>query len=155
MENFLVNTTTYTPGRYRAEIIDQGFFESNSKGTPGFFLQLKILSRCGPGGELQECPQFERTYEQYLANDTGARILYGDLKAIGFDVAELSRLDLDDSEAVHLVGQQIDVECRLEGYNGVVRERWGIPRPRKKLGLDAIRSVAAKFRQPPAGGAAA
>ena len=42
--------TTYVEGRYLAKVLDQGFGKSESKGTPFFFCQIRILARIGDGG---------------------------------------------------------------------------------------------------------
>jgi hypothetical protein len=136
-------TTTYTPGRYRAEVRDQGFEEAGT-GTPYFFLQLKILARY-EGDQSRECPQFERTYRQYLANDTGVHILRGQLKAVGVEIDDLVVLDPGADGHVSLVGRTLDVTCEHEAYQGRTVERWQIRPPRKKLSLDAVGRLAEKF----------
>jgi hypothetical protein len=138
-------STTYPTGKYRALILDHGFTESEGKGTAAFFLQLRILKRDGANGELEACPQYERTYRQYLANDTGINILRGHLKAIGVNITDLTQLDPEIAGGLRLAGKEIDVECDIETYNGQQRERWSIPRSRKKLKLDALRALNDRF----------
>jgi hypothetical protein len=137
--------TTYQKGRYRAEIIDQGFGSSPAKGTPLFFLQLRIAGRYDDRGELQACPRYERTYQQYLANDVGVRILRTDLAALDVRVSSLSQLDPEKPDAVRLTGRTIDVECDLEVYEGRERERWRIARSRKRLDRDAVQQLDDRF----------
>jgi hypothetical protein len=138
-------STTYTTGKYQAEILDQGFEESSTKHTPYFFLQLRILGRYDAQDELQECPMYERTYQQYLANDTGVGILKGDLKALGIDVTDLTQLDPGCPKFINLVGRRIDVLCKPETYQGRQRERWSIYRSRKKLNQDSVRALNDRF----------
>src|SRR5262245_13409751 len=137
--------TTYSPGKYRAAVVDQGFVESPSRGTPGFFLQLRILKRYGANDALEACPEYERTLTQYLANATGVNSLLVQLKAIGVTVTDLAQLDPEAAGGVRLAGMEIDVECEVESYLGRERERWGIPRSRKKLKPDAIRALSDRF----------
>jgi hypothetical protein len=137
--------TTYSKGDYRAEIVDQGFLESPSKRTPGFSLQFKILKRYGADGELQECPQYERTYTQYLNTETGVNILRGDLQALGVEVSDFNQLDLANPNAIKLVGRQIDVQCKIEDFNGRAQERWLISRGPRKLRLDAVQKLNLQF----------
>jgi hypothetical protein len=47
-------TTTFAKGRYGARVFDQGFDESSTKRTPGFYLQLKILGRYDTEGTITE-----------------------------------------------------------------------------------------------------
>jgi hypothetical protein len=137
-------TTTYTNGRYSAEVLDQGFEESSSKGTPGFFLKLKILNRYAADGQLEACQQYERRYIQYLGNETGFNILRADLKALGVQFTDLEQLDPTNPGHVRLVGRKVDVIREVEVYEGRERERWRIPR--RKLGLDAVRALGAQYR---------
>jgi hypothetical protein len=138
-------TTTFTNGRYQAEILIQGFEESSTKGTPYFFLHLRILGRYDAQDQLQECPRYERTYVQYLANDTGVEILKGDLKALGIEVTDLTQLDPACPKFINLVSRKIDVVCKFESYRGEQRERWSIHRARKKLHLDSVRALNDRF----------
>ena len=101
-------STTYAKGKYQAEIIGQGFEESAAKGTPCFFLQLLILMRYGDLGQLMECPRYERTYRQYLANDTGVNILRGQLKSVGVEFTRLEQLEPGAVNHVSLVGRKIE-----------------------------------------------
>jgi hypothetical protein len=140
-----MSNTTYSEGRYQAEILEHGFEESSVKGTPGFFIQLKILARYDEEGRLRECPQYERTYRQYLANETGVNILRGDMKAIDVQLEDLAQLDPGAPKGLNLRGRKIDVACRLETYQGQQRERWGIARNRKKLNLNEVRILNDRF----------
>jgi hypothetical protein len=135
-----MSMTTYQAGRYQAEVLDQGFEVSPNKGTPAFYLQLRILARYDASGVLVDCPQYERTYMQYLANETGVQILRGHLGALGVKICDLMEIDPSEANHVSLVGRQIDVDCVIESYQGQQRERWTISR-RKKLAADALRAL--------------
>jgi hypothetical protein len=138
-------SVTYAKGKYLVEILDQGYEESSTKRTPGFFLQVRVTGRYGPKGDLEECPQLERTYRQYLANDVGVNILRGILKAIDVCVTDLTQLDPEAPNHVSLVGRLIDMICDHESYQGKTRERWDIPRSRKKLDLNGVLALNNKF----------
>jgi hypothetical protein len=144
--------TSYVEGRYLAEVLDQGFGQSEVKHTDYFYLTLKVLGRYDLQGQLQACPQHVRTYQQFLANETGINILFGDLKAIGVEIADLTQLYTGAPDYANLVGRQIHVCCALETYAGKERERWSIFRPRRKLDLDAVRALNERFRQSLRGG---
>ncbi len=111
-----MSVTTYTTGKYLAEILDQGFEESAAKRTPAFYLQLRILGRYGADGQLEDCPRYERTYRQYLANETGAGILKGDLRSLDVQFNDLSQLEPGTHNHVSLVGRRIDVACEIERH---------------------------------------
>jgi hypothetical protein len=138
-------STTYPRGKYQAKVIDQGFEQAASTGTVCFFMQLLVLGRYDEQGNLQECPKFERSYKQYLANETGINILKGDLKSLGVEATDLVQLNLDSQGAISLRDRTIDVVCDHETYKGKVVERWQFPRTRKKLDLDSVRALNDKF----------
>jgi hypothetical protein len=139
-------STTYTASKYQAEVKEQGF-EQPDGGTPYFYLQLQILHRVDAAGRPQDCPQYERTYRQYLGETgVGFRILAADLRALGVEVDELERLDPASADAINLVGRRIDVECAIESYNGRPVERWRVARERKKLSPAALLGLGEKFR---------
>jgi hypothetical protein len=137
-------STTYPRGKYQAKVLDQGFEEASTK-TVCFFLQLSVLGRYDEQGKLQECPHYERVYKQYLANDTGANILKGDLKSLGVEVNDLTQLDLDAPGAISLRDRVIDVVCDHDTYNGKTVERWQIRRRRNKLDSNSVRALNDKF----------
>jgi hypothetical protein len=137
--------TTYTPGTYQAEVVGQGFGASRIKGTPCFTIQFRVVGRYDGQGGVQECPTFERTADQYLATETGAAILRGDLSALGVEVTQLTQLEPGTPGHVSLVGRTIDVTCEHEVYQGRVRERWRVHRPRAKLDLESVRDLDARF----------
>jgi hypothetical protein len=137
--------TTYGKGKYQAEVLEQGFTTARTTGTAGFFLQLKILGRYDGEGKLQECPQFERTVTQYLANDTGVKILRDDLKALGVRITALEQLNPAEPGHVSLVGRKIDVDCKVEVYQGRQRERWDIRRSQNTLNSAEVRALGDQY----------
>jgi hypothetical protein len=136
---------TYVPGLYQAEILDHGFESSRVKGTPGFVLRLRILGRLDAQDALHDCPRYERRYTQFLANDTGARILLGDLRALGIELASLLQLDRRTKDHIDLVGRKIRMRCDHENYQGELREKWSIDRPREKVDVDTLRRLSEQF----------
>lgn len=76
--------TTYGRGRYRVLDIDLGFGEA-ATGTPFFFLQVRVLRRYAADGGTLDCPCYERTAQQYLGSDAGARILRDSLRPLGVE----------------------------------------------------------------------
>src|SRR6516165_5263358 len=136
-----MSTTTYANGRYLAEILEHGLMQSSAKNTPGFFIQIRILKRYNDKGQPGDCPQYERTIVQYLGHETGIGILKGDLKALGVRVTSFAELDPDVPNHVNLSGRQVDVTCELEPYEGRLRERWSIARPRRRLPSEALKAL--------------
>lgn len=139
-------SSTYSNGRYLARIQAQGFERSTAKGTPCFYLQLLILSRYGVDGKLQDCPNYERTYRQYLANDIGVNILRSDLKTLGVEVTDLAQLQPSTrQDYINLSGREIDVFCKFEQYLGRDQERWSIARTRELLKSEDLRALNDSF----------
>jgi hypothetical protein len=137
-------STTYEPGKYQAKVLDQGFREAGT-GTPGFYLQFKLLGRYDKEGIVQECQQYERTYNQWLMEETGVKILKGDLKILGVEVSDLTKLDLTTPGPISLVNRTIDVYCVHEMPKGRLTERWVLRPPMKKLDQNAIQILNEKF----------
>lgn len=137
--------TTYATGSYHAEILEQGFERTPAKGTPFFFLRVRILGRYDGQGQLQDCPQYERDYRQYLVGDVSFNILRAALKTLGVEINSLVQLDPACPEHVNLVGRRIDMTCDLEAYQGRQRERWDIPRTREKLDLEGLQKLNEKY----------
>jgi hypothetical protein len=131
----------FPPGTYRAEVTGQGFDRSSVKGTRFFYLTLTITHRT----DGADCPRGQRTYRQYLANDTGAGILHGDLKALGVEVADITQLEPGTPGHVSLAGRQIEVDCQHELHEGQTWERWRIHRPRGRLDAGEVRELSDRF----------
>jgi hypothetical protein len=138
-------STTYSDGKYLAEVTGQGFGKSSRKGTQYFFLELKILSRYDAQDQLQGCPQHQRVYQQYLAGEIGVKYLLGDLKSLDVQVKHLADLQPGMPNHVSLVGRKIDVVCKVEPFEGKEMERWTIPPKRQKLDLQAVRALDDQF----------
>jgi hypothetical protein len=135
-------STTYSPGRYRVVVIDQGFDEA-ATGTPFFFLQVRILSRLNPAGTPENCPRLERTIRQYLGSEVGLQILGKDLRQLGVEVDDITRLNLESADPISLVGREIEVECADDEYQRRTVERWRIAR--RRLSPDQVRALGARF----------
>lgn len=138
-------STTYSPGRYQAQIIEQGFAESTGKHVPYFFMQFRILGRYIDSDTVQECQRFERTYQEYLVSETSINILKGALEAIDVHITGLAQLEPTTPGAINLVGRVIPVICEYEVQDGKQWERWRILRQRTKLDLSALQGLSDKF----------
>lgn len=139
-----MSATTYAAGLYKAEILSQGFGTSARKGTPFFFVQVKILGRYDAQGTLQACPQYERTVRQYLTHEVSINIFKTMLKALQVEVTNLEQLDLEAANPISLVGRQLDLLCQLENFEGRTQEQWSLPL-RKKMDLSAVRALNDRF----------
>jgi hypothetical protein len=137
-------TTTYVPGRYRAVILEQGFSRALTD-SRYFYLLFRITGRYRDDGVLEECPQYERDYRQYLTTQIGVRILRGDLETLGVQVTTFEQLDPNLDGHVCLAGREVDVTCRHEAFNGRVRERWTITRTTPRLDLADLRELDSQF----------
>jgi hypothetical protein len=135
--------TLLDPGRYRAEITDQGFVTA-STGTVMFFLRLQILSKVDAEGELEPCEPCERTYQKAV-KDTTTGWLLADLRAIGVEPERFSQLDPQQPGAIQLIGQEIDAYCEHKPYKDASREEWALRPSRRKLNSDRVRELDAQF----------
>jgi len=141
-----MTTPTYAAGKYSAQVLDQGFIKSNLKKTLGLFLQLRILGIYDDKGEVNDCPQFERTCTQWLAGEAGVEILKRYLESLGEDLTDFGQLVAGSPTHINLVGRTLTVSCEIEVYNGVEREKWSLSRPQhKKLDLSSVQELTKRF----------
>lgn len=136
---------------YRVEITRQGF-ECASTGTSEFVLDFKILGCLDDQGQQHPCTPGMRSYRQSLANSVGLTLLKGDLKEVGVDLSDLSRLDVDSPDHISLVGKTINMVCQHQQLNDIQVERWRI-RCRKKMPFDEVLRLQEKFSKVLQGGA--
>ena len=141
-----MNSTTYTPGRYRTLIKDFGWTEA-STGTPQFFIQFEVTGRYDKDGNLAGCQRFERTYYRAIstkgkeARAKCVNMLKADLSAIGEKVQDEAQLDPGSPGALNLLNKQIDAYCTVESFNDNAVERWALrSNGREKLSVKGLRS---------------
>lgn len=134
----------YDTGAYVGEIINQGLGESKT-GTPYFFLKVKVLGTPDDNSYVPAAQQYERTVYFYLS-EKAMEGTVENLKSLGFDGKSLAQLDTDHPQAISFIGNQQDLYCNHEEYNGEWREKWNLSRilevqkiePKKLRQLDAL-----------------
>lgn len=120
----------YQEGRYKGEIIEQGFGEA-STGTVQFVLNVKIFET-ESGDPVQENTRF---VFKSITEKTMPYLLE-DLRALGFNGTSLSQLDPDRADHHSLVGQTHLFFCKHEyDQQGNQRERWNLYRGGNSLDL--------------------
>lgn len=141
----------YSPGRYWADVVSQGFSESGSAAkTPFFYLELRIVARSGTGMRMAACPVANRQVRWYLSdNPVCRRILAADLGRLGVVLDSLTRLMPDSENALTFIGRRIEVDCADEIYDGRSRERWRIARPVNPLSASRIQAIDEQYRAEP------
>lgn len=115
----------YHEGRYRMRITDQGFAETEKKGTPYFFLRGTPLTQFVEGNEYEVKP-YEREIVMYLT-DKAVDYAVDKLRSLGWEGSSFKELDPASPNAVTWVGQIIDVECAHETTDSGTWERWNLP----------------------------
>ncbi len=132
------------PGRYQATIVGQAYDRANS-GTLCLYLRLRVTARYVTDDRTERCPPREGMYRQCLGNEVGFRILRDDLRALGVELDDLTRLDPDSPDRISLVGRAVDVRCEHEVYSGRTYERWAIVRPRARIDRAALQELNERF----------
>jgi len=128
----------FEPGLYRARLLSHTLGE-NDKGTLELRLPFNVLGVYDEAGELQESEDRpERTLYLYLTPATiGTAEQPGhaarQLHQLGFDDEILDRLDHNRPDAHDFVGQEVDLVCKHEDYNGKTKERWSLKGERREL----------------------
>jgi len=115
-------TTYYAQGPYRAEVIDQGLSQS-STGNPQIFLRIQILESLDINPITVE--QYERTIYWTLTEKT-IEFTLDKLVQLGFKGASFRQLDPLHQGHHSFIGQQIEVYCKIELYQGKEREKWDL-----------------------------
>jgi hypothetical protein len=134
----------YDVGAYVGEVINQGLGESKT-GTPFFYLKVKVLGTPDNEGYVPAAQQYDRTVYFYLSEKSMENTVEN-LKALGFNGSSLAQLDPDHAKAVSFIGNQVDLYCQHEEYNGDWKEKWNLSRvlavqtiePKKLRQLDAL-----------------
>jgi hypothetical protein len=145
----------YPEGAYVGEIIKQGFGET-SKGNAQFFITCKVIGypdKQNPNNFLafpQNVKQYERTVFRVI-NENTIDFAIEDLQQLGFEGTSFRELDPASPSHQSFVGNQVDLYCKHETYEGKLNERWQLSRPMsgglevKPLAADSLRKLDAMF----------
>jgi hypothetical protein len=112
----------YQQGLYRCIGIGQGFNES-STGTPQFLLNFKVMA-ISVNGEYESLEQqYDRTSYMALTANTQSFVVEG-LRRLGFDGASLTLLNPTTANFHDFAGQEFEMWCKHDSYNGKPNEKW-------------------------------
>ena len=116
----------YAEGNHVAEVLSQELSASRNKGTPQLVLKVGILGVPNADGTYEKHKQqYERYVTLYLTEGTMPYVLEH-LKTLGFTGTSLAQLNTDHPDHIDLAGNQVDLYCQHETYEGKERERWQI-----------------------------
>ena len=130
----------FPPGNYRAVVTSQALGETKKTGNPQFVLSFQVLeplNHPAPGMN-----QYERSIFRVITDNT-VEYLFQDLERLGFYGQSFSQLDPETDGFHSFIGQEIEVFCKHEEYEGNAVERWSLSRGG---GLE-IKSLPAKSRR--------
>lgn len=135
-------------GRYRAKITSQGMSQAKS-GTPQFFLVFQLTGKYDPAtpSEPVDCEPVERTYYRAIT-DTTFDYFEQDLDRLGFTGDGFAAIELSSPNCCDLRGNDIDVVCRHEVYQGRTVERFSLGgggAPPAPATAQTIRDLDARF----------
>lgn len=116
--------TYYARGAYKAEIIGQGLSKS-SKENSQFWIQAKILESIDDPSLAIE--QYDRTIFWSITEGT-IDFVVEKLERLGFRGESFKQLDPGTANHHSFVGQEVDLFCKLEQYEGKEREKWDLSR---------------------------
>ena len=114
--------TYYAEGPYRAEIKEQGLSKSKND-NPQFFLKIVVLESLDINPISYQ--QYERTIFWTVTEKT-IDFVVDKLATLGFQGASFRQLDPSHVGHQSFVGQEIEVYCKLETYEGKEREKWDL-----------------------------
>jgi hypothetical protein len=131
--------------KYRLIVLEQGFGESEIKGSPYFFLQFHVLRGYNADGTLENGDlEIGGEYRQDISTDTGVGILCGDLKSLGITISSLMDLHPEADQHRSLIGRELDGTCAVEHFtdkngNDRTRVKWRIRS--SKLSLERVATL--------------
>jgi len=118
----------YDPGRYKAVVAAQAMSETKTQKTQ-FVLSFDLLGMCDPTqpDSLIRVTPGQRSCFRVLTEKTIDYFLE-DLKHLGYDKPSFGPLDPSHPQHHSFKGQEIDVICAHEEYEGNMQERWSLSR---------------------------
>ena len=142
---------SYQSGRYWGRITGNELGETNN-GNPQIVIRFLIEGRMNvedPSGALIPCEHGERTIFRVITDKTVDWVIR-DLASLGYTKPGWHFLDPSDANYVSLAGTQFEAECKLEPYDGQLKEKWGIYNPGsapqvKPLDKSAVRKLDSLF----------
>ncbi len=113
----------YDEGKYRVRIVKQALGES-STGNPQFILRFMVLAKIESDCD-SEVRQYERTMYRSITEKT-IQYIVQDLQTLGFEGSGFRQLDPAVSGHHSFVGQEVEMWCKHDEYNGKELEKWSI-----------------------------
>lgn len=118
---------TFEPGQYRARVTRWSLVKSKEKKTPQFALTFILLGRVSPHlseGELEACPEVERTIFRPITEKTASWLLQ-DLKTLfEYPHDRFTPLDPEGADAFSFADKEFSAVLGFEEYDGKTREKW-------------------------------
>lgn len=118
----------YAPGRYRGVIAAQALSETKN-GNTQLVLTVDLLGAYDPSqpDSLVRVQTGQRSVFRVITEKTIDYVLE-DLKYLGYDKPTFGPLDPAHPEHHSFKGQDVDLICAHEEYNGQEQERWSLSR---------------------------
>jgi hypothetical protein len=115
-------SSSFAAGKYRAQIVNWGFSKAKS-GNPQIFWSVKPIGKITPGGDLENCPDWERTIFRAITDKT-IEFVAVELKALGYNYDTFDQIDRNHPQAFNFGAGEVTVEMKHEMYQGKQQERW-------------------------------
>lgn len=122
-------SVSYKGGLYVGECTGQFTGQSESgKKSPYFALKFSIVARVENETE-HNVDWGERTVYMYLS-EAALPVTVDILSHLGYDKDSLKFLDPNQQGFFDFTGKRCDLWCKLEEYNGQMKEKWSVSTPR-------------------------
>ena len=123
------NDQLFPEGNYIGVILSQGFSRSPQKGTPEFFLRVRITHSVDYEGDMrQELPapeQVTRIIHNYLSGGA-VDITIQSLRAVGFSGDSFRQLDPHNDGYTNLTGSEVSLYCKWENFADKTYDKFSI-----------------------------
>lgn len=118
----------YQPGRYVANITNQQIGK-NRNGNSQIILSFRISGRVDPSNPMSilDCEEGDRSIFQVITDKT-IDFVVEDLRSAGFKGESFGQISLNHPNCCDMRGEEIEVTCSHEEYQGRMVEKWRLYR---------------------------
>ena len=117
----------YTAGTYSARVVSQQLAKNQRTGNYQVIIKFEPQEILNPGGEWQPIHDAEQRTMYLSVTDRSAQLTVDKLAYLGLYFDDWWQVDQDSDNCVSIIGMPITLNCRMDTYEGRVRERWDVP----------------------------
>ena len=117
----------YNAGTYTARVVSQQLSKNERTGNYQVVIKFQPEAVLDPGDEWQPIRDGEQRTLYLSITDRSAQLTVDKLAYLGLYFDDWWEVDQDSDNCVSIIGMPITLNCRMDTYEGRVRERWDVP----------------------------